>query len=125
MILSDVRIRDALLRAAGASGTFTEALKIGTKAWNKNTALTKEAETRYKTMESQLQMTKNKLNDIGISVYSSFEKPLVKGVATANRALGNLSKKLENGGIKEIVPEEAINTVENLGTVAKAVGGGG
>lgn len=125
MGLSDVRIRDALLRAAGASGTFTEALKIGTKAWNKNTALTKEAETRYKTMESQLQMTKNKLNDIGISVYSSFEKPLVKGVATANRALGNLSKKLENGGIKEIVPEEAINTVENLGTVAKAVGGGG
>lgn len=42
MGLSDVRIRDALLRAAGASGTFTEALKIGTKAWNKNTALTKK-----------------------------------------------------------------------------------
>lgn len=125
MGLSDVRIRDALLRAAGASGTFTEALKIGTKAWNKNTALTKEAETRYKTMESQLQMTKNKLNDIGISVYSSFEKPLVKGVATANRALGNLSKKLENGGIKEIVPKEAINTVENLGKVAMVAGKGG
>lgn len=125
MGLSDVRIRDALLRAAGASGTFTEALKIGTKAWNKNTALTKEAETRYKTMESQLQMTKNKLNDIGISVYSSFEKPLVKGVATANRALGNLSKKLEKGGIKEIVPEEAINTVENLGKVAMVAGKGG
>lgn len=125
MGLSDVRIRDALLRAAGASGTFTEALKIGTKAWNKNTALTKEAETRYKTMESQLQMTKNKLNDIGISVYSSFEKPLVKGVATANRALGNLSRKLEKGGIKEIVPEEAINTVENLGKVAMVAGKGG
>lgn len=125
MGLSDVRIRDALLRAAGASGTFTEALKIGTKAWNKNTALTKEAETRYKTMESQLQMTKNKLNDIGISVYSSFEKPLVKGVATANRALGDLSKKLEKGGIKEIVPEEAVNTVENLGKVAIVAGKGG
>lgn len=125
MGLSDVRIRDALLRAAGASGTFTEALKIGTKAWNKNTALTKEAETRYKTMESQLQMTKNKLNDIGISVYSSFEKPLVKGVATANKALGNLSRKLENGGIKKIVPEEAINTVENLGKVAMVAGKGG
>ena len=125
MGLSDVRIRDALLRAAGASGTFTEALKIGTKAWNKNTALTKEAETRYKTMESQLQMTKNKLNDIGISVYSSFEKPLVKGVATANKALGNLSRKLENDGIKKIVPEEAINTVENLGKVAMVAGKGG
>jgi len=125
MGLSDVRIRDALLRAAGASGTFTEALKIGTKAWNKNTALTKEAETRYKTMESQLQMTKNKLNDIGISVYSSFEKPLVKGVATANKALGNLSRKFENGGIKKIVPEEAINTVENLGKVAMVAGKGG
>ena len=77
MGLSDVRIRDALLRAAGASGTFTEALKIGTKAWNKNTALTKEAETRYKTMESQLQMTKNKLNDMSPSIHSfDFDIPL-------------------------------------------------
>lgn len=125
MGLSDVRIRDALLRAAGASGTFTEALKIGTKAWSKNTALTKEAETRYSTMESQLQMTKNKLNDIGVSVYSSFEKPLVKGVATANKALGNLSKKLEKGGLEEVVPKEAVNTIENLGKVAMVAGKGG
>lgn len=125
MGLSDVRIRDALLRAAGASDTFTEALDIGTKAWDKNTALTKEAETRYQTMESQLAMTKNRLKDVGISIYSSLEKPMVKGVAAANKALGSLSKKLEKGGIKEIVPEEAVNTVENLGKIAGAVAKGG
>lgn len=125
MGLSDVRIRDALLRAAGASDTFTEALDIGTKAWDKNTALTKEAETRYQTMESQLAMMKNRLKDVGISIYSSLEKPMVKGVAAANKALGNLSKKLEKGGIKEIVPEEAVNTVENLGKIAGAAAKGG
>lgn len=125
MGLSDVRIRDALLRAAGASGTFTEALNIGTKAWDQNTDLTKEAETRYGTMESQLQITKNKLKDVGISVYSSLEKPMVKGVAAANKALGSLSKKLEKGGIKAIVPEEAVNTVENLGKIAGVAAKGG
>ena len=46
--LSDIRMRDALLRASGASDVFTKALSIGTKAWSENTALTHEAEERYR-----------------------------------------------------------------------------
>ena len=42
MGISEVRLRDALLRSAGASDVFTDSLAMGTKAWEENTALTKE-----------------------------------------------------------------------------------
>ena len=125
MKLSDVRMRDALLRAAGASAQFTQAVELGNQAWKDNTALAKEAETRYGTMESQLAMTKNKLKDIGISVYDDVSKPMAKGLASANKHLDKFMSKLEKGGIKSLVPDEVLNGVKNLGSIAKTVGGGG
>lgn len=68
MGISEIRLRDALLRAAGASDVFTDALKMGTKAWDENTALTKEAEQRYQTTASQLQIAKNHLQDAAITI---------------------------------------------------------
>lgn len=67
MGLSEIRLRDALLRASGASNVFNDALEIGNKAWKENTALTKEAEQRYKTTESQWEIAKNKVNALAIS----------------------------------------------------------
>lgn len=125
MKLSDVQMRDALLRAAGASDQFTQAVKLGNQAWEDNTALAKEAETRYGTMESQLSMTKNKIKDIGISVYDNVSKPMAKGLASANKHLDKFMSKLEKGGIESIVPDEVVNGVKNLGSIAKTVGGDG
>lgn len=125
MKLSDVRMRDALLRAAGASDQFTQAVELGNQAWEDNTALAKEAETRYGTMESQLAMTKNKLKDIGISVYDDVSKPMAKGLASANKHLDKFMSKLEKGGVKSLVPDEVLNGVKNLGNIAKTVGRGG
>lgn len=44
MEISEVRLRDALLRASGAADVFTSSIQMGNKAWEENTALTKEAE---------------------------------------------------------------------------------
>jgi hypothetical protein len=41
--LSEIRVRDALLRAAGAGTLFSDAIKLGSEAWVENTALTHEA----------------------------------------------------------------------------------
>lgn len=68
MGISEVRLRDALLRASGASDVFTTSLEIGTNAWEENTALTKEAEQRYKTTASQIEIAKNYLKDAGITI---------------------------------------------------------
>ncbi len=68
MGITNVRLRNALLGSAGASDKFNYALDLGSKAWAENTALTKEAEERYKTFESQLAITKNQLKDASITV---------------------------------------------------------
>lgn len=66
--LSEVRVRDALLRASNASGVFTNALNLSNNAWEENTALTKEATERYKTSESQLKMAQNKVKSLAITM---------------------------------------------------------
>lgn len=63
MGITEIRQRDALLRAAGASDVFTEAIQMGSQAWEENTALTNEASKRYATTESQLQIAKNAITE--------------------------------------------------------------
>ena len=64
----NVRIRDSLLRSAGAGDLLTESIATGTRAWDENVALTREAELRYGTMASRLQFAKNRFNDLAITV---------------------------------------------------------
>ncbi|MCE2603938.1 phage tail tape measure protein, partial [Pseudomonas aeruginosa] len=90
MGLSDIRMRDALLRASGASDVFTEALQTGNDAWNENTALTNEAKQRYETLESKLGILRNTATDLGISLYDSLENPLRGAVDTATDMVGSL-----------------------------------
>ncbi|MCK9325831.1 MAG: phage tail tape measure protein, partial [Bacteroidales bacterium] len=68
MGIKEVRLRDSLLRAAGAGNLFNEAVEIGTNAWEENVALTNEAAERYKTTKSQLQLLKNKVMDVAITL---------------------------------------------------------
>ena len=63
-----VRIRDALLRSAGAGDLLTNAIQAGSTAWDENTALAKEASLRYSTMASRFQFAKNRANDLAITV---------------------------------------------------------
>lgn len=67
MEITEVRMRDALLRAAGAGDSFRSAIELGSKAWAENTALTKEAAARYETTSSKIQIAKNELNDMAIT----------------------------------------------------------
>lgn len=66
--LKDIRVRDSLLRAAGAGKLFREQLKVGAVEWKQNNALTQEAAERYGTTASQIEMAKNKIYDFGITL---------------------------------------------------------
>lgn len=91
MGLTEVRLRDTLLRASNASGMFESALEMASNAWEENTALTKEAEQRYKTLESQTQMTTNKIADLGISVYDDLRPGLTEGISLANEFIDSMA----------------------------------
>jgi len=64
--LNEIRVRDAILRAANAGDLLSDALKIGSDAWRANNALTTEAEKRYATTASQLQILKNRATEVAI-----------------------------------------------------------
>lgn len=68
MEITEVRMRDALLRASGAGDLLATSLQIGTEAWRDNAALTAEAEQRYRTTASQVQLLWNNLKDVGIQL---------------------------------------------------------
>lgn len=60
MGLTEIRLRDTLLRATNANKLFARAQETANRAWQENTALTEEAEKRYATTASRLEMLKNR-----------------------------------------------------------------
>ena len=95
MDITEVRLRDSLLRAANASGVFEGAVKKGNKAWKENTALTEEANKRYETTESKLKMLKNEVVDTAIDLGGPFVDALRDGLEASKpliEGLGNLAK---------------------------------
>ena len=92
MGISEVRLRDTILRAAESNEKFGETLNIANQGWRENTALQKEAQQRYKTTESQLQIAKNKLIDIAITLGTNF-LPKVNQVLNV---VGNFADTLNN-----------------------------
>lgn len=71
--MSEIRQRDALLRAAGAGDLFRESLEIGSRAWEENNALTAEAAKRYETTESKIGIAENTIRDMAITVGGPFK----------------------------------------------------
>ena len=92
MGLTEVRLRDSLLRAANAGDLLNTAVETGTKAFEDNVALTKEANKRYATMESKLKITKNKIKDVAVSLGDKLLPSINKILEKADKWI----KKLDN-----------------------------
>jgi phage-related protein len=66
--ITEVRMRDALLRASGAGDLFRQSIELGSVAWAENTALTNEANLRYGTTAAQLSILWNRIVDVAITL---------------------------------------------------------
>ena len=95
MGISEVRLRDALLRTSSASDLFNSTIQLGTDAWNENTALTKEAEQRYETTASQIEIAKNKLVALGIQIGEHLIPIVIKMVDGISGAIDKFSNMSE------------------------------
>ena len=76
--ITEVRTRDALLRAAGAGELFAEAIALGTRAWEENTALSEEAAQRYETTAAKIEIMRNRLNEVAITFGEILLPPLIE-----------------------------------------------
>ena len=68
---TDQRLIKSFLSLGGAGDVLTQALQIGTQAFEDNTALAAEAEQRYQTFASQLSILWGKLRDVAVTVGTS------------------------------------------------------
>ena len=77
--ITEVRLRDTMLRATNASEVFTNAIQTGNNAWEENTALSTEAEKRYATTQSQITQLSNAINELCVKL-GEILLPIVQGV---------------------------------------------
>lgn len=66
--ITEVRLSNAVLSLASSHGILDKALATADNAWEENTALAKEAATRYETTESKLQMLSNACNNTKVAI---------------------------------------------------------
>lgn len=128
MGIKEVRLRDALLRAAGASDVFTEALDIGKNAWKENVALAKEAAERFGTTESKIQLLKNQFMLLGDHIGQMF-LPYLSAAMDKITAMVEKFRGLDEGTQKTVIKfllfAAAIGPVIfAVGRVVTIVGGG-
>lgn len=76
--MDDIRVRDALLRTAGAGDVLSKSLGLATQAWQSNTALNKEAAQRFATTESAIKMLQNTWDEFTRQIGDAF-KPMIIG----------------------------------------------
>lgn len=110
--ITEVRMRDALLRAAGAGDLFAESISLGTQAWRDNVALAEEAEQRYGTTESKLKIMRNQLNDVAITFGEILLPPLLK----VTEKVGQFAEWLNN------LSPASKNTIVLVGGLVASIG---
>lgn len=117
--LSEIRVRDSLLRASGAGDLFRESLELGTRAWEENTALTNEASTRYETTASQIQIMKNRVMDAAITLGDSL-KPALLAVFAALEPV--IQKAAEFANMFAQLDQSTQMTIITIAAVVAALG---
>jgi TP901 family phage tail tape measure protein len=69
-----------MLALAGAGDLLSDSLKLGSKAWEENTALINEASKRYETTESKVKIAWNNIKDAAIDA-GAVMLPVIQGIA--------------------------------------------
>lgn len=111
--IEEIRLRDTILRASSAYELFGESLDMGTQAWQENIALTKEAEQRYGTTESQLAMMRNQINNAAIDIGNA----LLPIVRDAIEIVGGWARSFS------ALDPEVKQTIITVGLVALGIAG--
>lgn len=92
--ITEVRLRDAVLRSAGAAELMTNAQKVANEAWREGNALQIEAAKRYETTASKIEITKNTWTDLAVRGFQAY-KPIIDEVLDQLRALAEEADQAE------------------------------
>lgn len=95
--LADQRLQREFGKLIGNLGQLDSALGQAETEWQKNTALTEEAEKRYNTFNSRVRITMNRLKDLGITIGNEALPPLTRFLDLVDETSVSLSGGLNDG----------------------------
>jgi len=132
--ITEIRQRDALLRAAGAGDLLTNALNTSGKAWEENSALSEEAAKRYETFESQMVILQNKVSDVALEFGEALipaltdaldaAQPVIDWAKELAEKFSDLDKEEQQQVLKFVAIAAAIGPVLSVtGSLVTVVGG--
>lgn len=78
--ITELRQVDTLSRLATNTDTLNDSLAVAKEAWEENMALSVEANKRYQTIESQLQMMRNAWSNVAIDLMEKFTPAIRKAI---------------------------------------------
>lgn len=139
--LTGIRQSNMLKSLGLAAETMGKAVGLANSEWEKGTALTDEANKRYETMQSKLQMLKNQLTDVAIefggplldALKDGLEaaKPWISTLADLAKQFSSLSREQQQNIIKWGLALAAIGPffkllgggISTIGGLIEAIGG--
>lgn len=116
--VSETRYADLLRRGALGYEVIAPLVERGNVAWEENTALTKEAAERYKTLESQLQLFENQKHDLKIDVGDLINPAAAGALEHVRGWLGYVADKVKD--IKAHLRETGLDV--KLGEALRDIG---
>jgi TP901 family phage tail tape measure protein len=127
MGITELRLRDTLLRTSNAGELVTSAINMANSAWEENTALTKEAELRYSTTASQMKILWNEAREVARQ-FGDVMVPVLKDVLGEVKDLVHGFSELDDEQKKNIIRMAAITmavgpVLSGIGRLTTGVGG--
>lgn len=96
--ISNIRQVDSITRLTNAYAKFDEYMNMANEEWERNTALTIEANRRYGTTESQIKVLRNNVTELGITLGKQLLPILVDVVDRMKPIVKSLTEFAEGNG---------------------------
>ena len=125
--INEIRQSDAMRRLASNTDLLKDSVNMATSAWQENSALTNEVNSRNESMASRLQVLKNRVDEVAINVGGPLVEalidvigaadPLIQAVADAAQAFADM----DEGSQRTVLALAGI--AAGAGPVLSALGG--
>lgn len=115
----EIRTADAARRLAQSGDNLSSSLALASLEFQKNTALTEEAQARYATTESRLSMLRNRIETVAVTFGAALAPAIGSAIALIDRLLPVAQRLAEGFGR---LPGGAQATVLGMLAIAAAAG---
>lgn len=118
--VTEMRQLDAMLRLSTSQDILRKYVDLSNGAYAENTALMTEAEKRYETTESKIQLLKNATNLLGITIGEQLNPSIRESIQAGTDIIGKIDEFLQQN---PWAVQAVIGLAAALATLAVALGG--